>query len=598
MVKKAVQKLYLGNQEVNLATSGIYPEGTINITENGVHDVTPYKNANVTSLTEHYVGFKAEDGVLTRSDEKINLKGIKSIRDDNTFYYVQRYNNLLTGSPFVNAEELESISGERSLSYAFADCVNITTTGLGSVKVIGNDDLSSASMLNEAYAGCTSLTNIELDNLEKVQGNYALSYAFEKCTSLVVARFPKLRQILTKNNSSATTEMFADCTALTDVYFPALVVYNGINANTYLRCLNPTIHFRADSDFKESSVIQAGFNGYATVLFDQGDFDSKIYLPNDGSYRVYVSANGSWSLDFRQLSTTVEGDYVVAQFKACNNYPMAFLIVCNDKDVYFYKYTPTESSPDAYVTPDFSTYAEIIPDSNYADGVTYTLTIVRHNVQLFANSGQTFRFANVDDEFTSSLQLSGVWSGYPSTSDYSGYIPASGTSETWTITIETYISQTTYTGSELSQLLDPSIFGLEYWSVDGDDLVIAPTVKTTVTTNSAMSFDFDSGVSYVRFKLTYSLGSEPKYDFGYLALGDGLISRTAAQIKNGTIENGIYLFRLDGAQTTQREAEITVDVSTGFVSGTKYITIGWGQDNSTTSNGNYFRINQLEITQY
>lgn len=121
MVKKAVQKLYLGNQEVNLATSGIYPEGTINITENGVHDVTTYKNANVTSLTENYIGFKVENEVLSRSSEKINLKGVKSISGDHTFNSAERYNDLLTGSPFVNSEELESISGNRTFYYTFGD---------------------------------------------------------------------------------------------------------------------------------------------------------------------------------------------------------------------------------------------------------------------------------------------------------------------------------------------------------------------------------------------------------------------------------------------------------------------------------------------
>lgn len=593
MVKKAVQKLYLGNQEVNLATSGVYPEGTINITENGVYDVATYKNANVTSITEHYVGLKAEDGVLTKSDEKINLKGIKSIRGNYACAYLQYRNELLTGSPFVNAEELEFIGDSDSFYYTFYGCTNITTTGLGSVKVIGNDDLDSEYTLAETYYNCTGLTNIELDNLEKVQGKNILNYTFEGCTSLVVARFPKLSKILAKGTNSATNGTFRNCTALTDVYYPALVVYTGINSNTYQGCENPNIHFRIDANFKDNSVIQAGFNGSVTVLFDQGDFDSKIYLPNDGSYRVYLSVDNN--AHFQQLSTTVEGDYVVAQFRACDNYPMSFLIVCNDKDLYYFQYTPTESNPDTYVTPDFSTYAEVVPNSNYANDVNYTLTIVNHNIQLFAYSGQSFRLAF--GEFSvGEMVLSGVWNGYPSTSDWRGYPPALGDFQTWTITIEPYISKITYTGSELAQLL--GIFGLEYWSVDGDDLVIAPTVKTVVTTNSAMSFDFDSGVSYVKFKLTYSLGSESKYDFGYLALGDGQISRTSSQIKNGTIENGMYLFRLDGAQTTQREAEITVDVSTGYVTGTKYITIGWGQDSSTTSNGNYFRINQLEITQY
>lgn len=594
MVKKAVQKLYLGNQEVNLATSGIYPEGTINITENGVHDVATYKNANVTSLTENYVGLKVENGALSKSGEKINLKGVKTISEGYVLSYIQQYNDLLTGSPFVNAEELESITGERSLYYAFADCSNITTTGLGSVKVIGNDDLSSTYMLGDTYGGCTSLTNIELDNLEKVQGNYALNYTFEKCTSLTVARFPKLSQILTTSTYSSTSGTFADCTALTDVYYPALMVYGGITATTYQRCSNPTIHFRIDASFKNNSTIQAGFNGNATVLFDQGDLDSKIYLPNDSNYRVYVSSDNN--SHFQQLSTTVEGDYVVAQFEACDNYLMSFLIVCNDKDVYYYEYTPTESSPDAYITPDFSAYSEIVPASNYANDVAYTLTILSDNIQLFAYSGQTFKFSFAG--IVGVMTLSGVWNGYPSTSDWTGTHPALGSSETWTINIETYITKTTWTGAELAAYLDPNIFGLDYWSVDGDDLVIAPTVKTTVTTNAAMSFNFTNGVSYVKFKLTYSLGSENNYDFGYLALGTEPISRTASQIKNQTIENGMYLFRGTGIQTTQREVEVTVDVSTGFVSGTKYITIGWGQDSSTTSNGNYFRINQLEITQY
>ena len=594
MVKKAVQKLYLGNQEVNLATSGIYPEGTINITENGVHDVTTYKNANVTSLTENYIGFKVENGALSKSGEKISLRGVKSISDDYTFYNTERYNDLLTGSPFVDSEELENISGTRTFYYAFGDCTNLTTTGLGSVKTIGFEGTNSTYTLSEAYAGCTSLTNIELDNLEAVYGNYALYYTFEKCTSLVVARFPKLSRIITTGSLSSTNGVFSDCTALTDVYYPALVIYGGITASTYQRCLNPNVHFRVDANFKNNTVIQGGFSGYATVLFDQGDFDSKIYLPNDSNYRVYVSSDNN--ARFQQLSTTVEGDYVVAQFKSCDNYPMSFLIVCNDKDVYYYEYTPTESSPDAYVTPDFSTYSEIVPASNYANDVTYTLTILFDNIQLFAYSGQTFKFSFAG--IVGAMTLSGVWNGFPSTSDWTGTQPALGSSETWTINIETYISKTTWTGAELATYLDPDISGLDYWSVDGNDLVIAPTVKTTVTTNAAMSFTFTNGVSYVKFKLTYSLGSENNYDFGYLALGNELISRTAAQIKNQDIENGMYLFRETGARTTQREAETTVDVSTGLVSGTKYITIGWGQDSSTTSNGNYFRISQLEITQY
>lgn len=167
----------------------------------------------------------------------------------------------LTSVDFKNVMTIN----DRGLSNAFAGCTRLTSVNLSNVTSIGSSGLETA------FSGCSSLTTIDLSNLTTV-GDYCFKSAFQNCTALTTMSFDKVSSI----DAYGFRNAFILCPNLTSLSFPALTTSSfGANTNQFngmlSSCSGVTVHFPVaiQSTIGSWSSVTSGFSGTnTTVLFD------------------------------------------------------------------------------------------------------------------------------------------------------------------------------------------------------------------------------------------------------------------------------------------------------------------------------------------
>lgn len=157
----------------------IVPNGELEVTENGTHDVTAYASVNVNVSTGGGTDTTIKDFVEGNPLE-INNEAVTKIRT-RAFNYATN----LTAVNFPNAESVNS--------YAFAECTELisadlpnvtsaTTTFLfdGCISLKNVNIPKVASVSNYTFRDCEALEKIEFGNISSCG-----SYAFSNATSLV-----------------------------------------------------------------------------------------------------------------------------------------------------------------------------------------------------------------------------------------------------------------------------------------------------------------------------------------------------------------------------------------------------------------------------
>ena len=157
--------------------------------------------------------------------------------------------------------------GGNALSYAFAGCSSLTSVDLSSLATV-----RGSSAFTYAFFGCDLLASVDLSSLTTVSGTDAFSYAFSRSGLTSV----DLSSLTTVSGSGAFNRAFYTCKSLRSLSFPALTAssfgsYTNQFNNMLQSCRDVTVHFPAaiQSTIGSWSSVTSGFGGTnTTVLYD------------------------------------------------------------------------------------------------------------------------------------------------------------------------------------------------------------------------------------------------------------------------------------------------------------------------------------------
>ena len=223
----------------------IIPSGELEITENGIHDVTEYASVNVNMESTSPSDTDMEEILITRPSTFTSYTNNKvETIGQGAFAYCSSLTTVdfsactsIGNSAFYGCTKLTSVSFPvctRIGTTAFTNCSSLTTVDFPACTNIGGSAFNNCSSLTSvsfpvctslgysAFAYCTSLTSVSFPACTNIN-----SSAFTRCSSLTSANFPAC--------ASVGQNAFAYCASLTSVSFPACT---NIGASAFNKCYN------------------------------------------------------------------------------------------------------------------------------------------------------------------------------------------------------------------------------------------------------------------------------------------------------------------------------------------------------------------------
>ena len=196
--------------EIEKIQTGIEPTGTLDITENGEHNVREYENVNVDvkggSVFKEYIQGRGTCNNLFASYKNDNLSDIINYSDTEG---ITNFGSMYNGCQASSVPLIDTSKGT-DFSNMYRDCRFIKTFPL--------IDTSNGTAFNGMYKSGISATEFPLINTSKGTAFYNM---YEGC--YYTTSFPQL------NTSNGTNfgSMYSGCKAAT--IFPAIDVRNGTN---------------------------------------------------------------------------------------------------------------------------------------------------------------------------------------------------------------------------------------------------------------------------------------------------------------------------------------------------------------------------------
>lgn len=521
------------------------------------------------------VGYRGCYNLFRKADiTSADLSTLTAISGEYSCYYMFYDCASLEESTLNN---VETITGHYSCEYMF-DSTNIPATNLGKLR-----EIHGLYACDYMFNLCPNVTETGLDSLESIAGVSACANMFAG-TPIKVARFPKLMTIAGNN---AVAGLLKSCTQLTDVYFDSLLSVGGNNCfgtgtNQMLSgCENVTVHFPVglQTMIGNWTAVLNGFGGTnTTVLFDLG-IETTITVP--ANTYLYFDGIGLISDGTNTEPITVTGLTPAGNHKVYARNDSLQTIVSTTVQI-------TEDSPSFIFNFNDYEYGIVVPTNNVGAEASYTCNIDNNLVtydKFIINVGTT---ANIS------------FSNYPSMYiDYPTHV---------SITVAEGMQECMmylYEGKGTTIFRQDNDFGNielgDYWSIDENTgyLTVHPTISGLYNTSRGINYTVQNeDLHGVRvFVLSYP-SSEQNYDFGFVSFGTEQISPTASEIKAGTISNGMYICRESGVYHNVSEKIVDV-VSPELISaGNKVVTVGWGQDSTSSSGDNSYYVLEIKLIEF
>ncbi len=292
----------------SISGGGITPTGTINITENGTHDVTNYASASVA----------VHQGITPTGTKQISITQNGTTTEDVTNYAnAEIAVNVSGGGEYTLEDVVEGnisgaivYTGTKLRSCQFMGAVPITSFTADSVTAFVNDAVSgeravfkgntylqtiSMALFNitsncqSMFSGCSSLKNVSLPAWTNIQ-----SYTFRDCTSLEKLYLP-----------AATTlgvNCVRGCTSLEVAEFDANVRISGGEAFLNCSSMNKLI-LRANS----ISILDT-INNFKGTPFASDGTGGTLYVPSSLIASYQSASNWSTILGYTNNTiTSIEG---------------------------------------------------------------------------------------------------------------------------------------------------------------------------------------------------------------------------------------------------------------------------------------------------
>lgn len=303
----------------NIST-GITPSGTINITSNGMFDVTQYASAsvNVSGGTDTVVDFienhDTYSGYTNSLVTKIAPYTFYSCKSLKTVDF-QACTNI-GSSAFAYCTSLTTISFPectRINSAAFYSCASLSSASLSKCTYLGTSAFYSCKKLSTIYAplcsniyastfyGC-GLTSADFPSVSNMIGIQAFAYCssmetinFPECPSLAASAFVacyKLKSAELQKCKYMNGYAFSNCSSLSVVSLPMMSVMAG--SSNFYRCYRlVSLYLLGSSVAKLSNSNTFTSTPIAGYTTSTGGVYGSIYVPSS-LYSSYI-ASTNWT---------------------------------------------------------------------------------------------------------------------------------------------------------------------------------------------------------------------------------------------------------------------------------------------------------------